>query len=192
VAEFYLFAPCLPVAQLRKNAILLQADHVVELERQQYAKLLSLERRELQDQKRMSDTWVRYIYLLLERTLAHCASESVPFHTLDEVRQTLILRTVANELRAHCHLPSFDAVYDPLDAAEIVRQLTRPGAASSEQPHQTESAEEVGVRLQEKYGDLLQTVPVSALPAVALYYGDTRVLFISMLMLIFCPCFMYS
>jgi hypothetical protein len=141
---------------------LLKADHVVELERQQYAKLLSLERRELQDQKQMSDTWVKYIYLLLERTLSHCASENVLFYTLDEVRQTLLLRTVANELRARCHLPSFDAVYDPLDAAEIVRQLSRPDAVSLEQLHLTESAEVVGARLQEKYGDLLQSVPVSA------------------------------
>jgi hypothetical protein len=41
----------------------------VELNRKQYQKLLALERKEMQHQKEISDTWVKYIYLLLESTL---------------------------------------------------------------------------------------------------------------------------
>ena len=47
-----------------------------------------------QNQKEISDTWVKYIYLLLEVTLAKCGQEGVLFHNEDEFSQTLILRKV--------------------------------------------------------------------------------------------------
>ena len=46
-------------------------DKYVDATRRQYAKLLNMERRELQNQKEISDTWVKYIYLLLEGMLLY-------------------------------------------------------------------------------------------------------------------------
>lgn len=134
----------------------MQTDHVADLERQQYAKLLSLERKELLTQKQLSDTWVRYIFLLLERTMAHCARKSAIFHTMSGLEQTLVLRTVANELRARCRLPPSDAVYDPTDAEVIVRDML----ATARGIPQTEPVAEVAAQLEAKYGTLLKSVSV--------------------------------
>ena len=137
---------------------MLKTDEVAELERQQLAKLLSLERRELQHQKGISDTWVRYIYTLLETTTAHCAAEKVSFEELPAAQQSLLLRAKANELRARFQLPSYAAIYDPLDASEIVRRLASDALGA--ELGMASSTEEVAERLHSKFAHLLATVPV--------------------------------
>ena len=99
-------------------------DRFEDRNRKQYAKLIALERNEMQNQKEISDTWVKYIYLLLEITMAHCRNENILFHNEDTFSQTLLLRKKANELRGLCGLPSYEVVYDPLDACAIVNFLT--------------------------------------------------------------------
>jgi len=140
---------------------MLMVDQVAEIERKQYAKLLNLEKKEITNQKVISDTWVRYIYLLLEVTMKKCVDEGVLFHNLDEFQQTIILRKVANELRFKCRLPSYEVIYDPLDASEIVDRL-------SVDPFGVEYGltlpiEEVVKLLNDKYEDTLQSVSVSRL-----------------------------
>lgn len=99
--------------------------------RKQYSKLLALERREMQNQKEISDTWVKYIYLLLEVTMAHCNQNNILFHNEDAFSQTLLLRQKANDLRALCKLPAYEVVYDPLDASAIVDYLTNDESISA-------------------------------------------------------------
>lgn len=134
-------------------------DQVAELERKQYAKLLALERREMLNQKQISDTWVRYIYALLEVTCAHCAGDKVRFEDLGVPQQSLLLRAKANELRARFHLPPYEAIYDPLDASAIVQQLTADPVLREELQF-GDTTEEVAQRLSAKYNVLLDTVPV--------------------------------
>jgi hypothetical protein len=98
-------------------------DRLVDVNRKQYNKLLTLERKEMQNQKDISDTWVKYIYLLLESTMRSCKQKDVLFHNMDQFGQTVLLREIANGLRAQCSLPPFDVVYDPLDASVIVDKM---------------------------------------------------------------------
>jgi hypothetical protein len=63
-----------------------------DVNRKQYAKLMSLERKEIVNQKEISETWVKFIYLLIETTLSHCKETDKLFHNLDEYSQTLLLR----------------------------------------------------------------------------------------------------
>ena len=99
-------------------------DRFEDQNRKQYSKLLALERKEMQSQKEISDTWVKFIYLLLEVTMASCAGKNVLFHNQDQFTQTLLLREKANELRALASLPPYEVVYDPLDASAIISFLT--------------------------------------------------------------------
>jgi hypothetical protein len=131
-------------------------DEVAELERKQFAKLLALERKQLLHQKHVSDTWVRYLYLLLEHTNAHCAREQVDFRSLSGPEQSKMLQDAANSLRAKCGLPSCDVVCEPADAELIVSRLAAQDPATNMSP-----VEALAVKLQDKYGSLLQTVPVS-------------------------------
>ena len=142
-------------------------DRFVDQNRKQYAKLLALERKEMQNQKDISDTWVKYIYLLLEITMHHCKENNILFHNEDQFSQTLLLRKMANELRSLCNLPSYDVVYDPLDASAIISNL-----ASGESPVLKSSIlgatfdiplSDVGQvlpSLNSKYGKLLKSIPV--------------------------------
>lgn len=63
-----------------------------DVNRKQYAKLMSLERKEILNQKEISETWVKFIYLLIETTLSYCKENDKLFHNLDEYSQTLLLR----------------------------------------------------------------------------------------------------
>jgi hypothetical protein len=96
---------------------------MVDVNRKQYSKLLALERKEMANQKVISDIWVKYIYLLIESTLRTCERDGVLFNNLDGFAQTLTLRKQANALRAECGLPAYDVVYDPLDASAIVEKM---------------------------------------------------------------------
>ena len=98
-------------------------DRFEDQNRKQYSKLIALERKEMQNQKDISDTWVKYIYVLLEVTMFHCRKENILFHNEDTFSQTLLLRKKANELRTLCGLPPFEVVYDPVDAVAIVHSL---------------------------------------------------------------------
>jgi hypothetical protein len=131
-------------------------DEVAELERKQFAKLLALERKQLLHQKHVSDTWVRYLYLLLEHTMAHCTQGKVDFRSLGGPEQARLLRDAANDLRARCGLPSCDVVCEPADAELIVSRLAAQDPATNMPP-----VEALAVKLQDQYGSLLQTVPVS-------------------------------
>lgn len=51
--------------RLEKQAELAVVDRVLEAQQRQYNKLMALERKEMQNQKEISDIWVKYIYLLL-------------------------------------------------------------------------------------------------------------------------------
>jgi hypothetical protein len=147
----YLFFSSPP--QLEKTAASLLFDRLAEAEKIQYTKLYNLEVREISTQKEISDTWVRFIYLLLETTMAHCKETGLLFHNLDEFQQSLLLRAKANDLRAMCGIPAYDVVYDPLDASAIVKQLTDMpiGLASG----LTEPSDQLVAQLNIKYGKLL-------------------------------------
>lgn len=147
--------------QLQEEAALLQTDEAAALERKQYAKLLALEQKELLHQKQVSDTWVRYLHLLLSRTLAHCTQRKVDFLSLDEAHQTSTLRKVANELRAQCGLPAYAAVYDPVDAELIVQRLATQDAGCG--VSMVAPVEVLAAEMHGQYGYMFDTVPVSTL-----------------------------
>lgn len=143
-------------------------DRLVDVNRKQYSKLLALERRELQSQKDISAVWVRYIYMLLERTVQDCLKRGALFHNLDEFAQTVLLRAQANALRAECSLSAYDLVYDPLDAAVIVAKL------AADFPEVVEDSDEMYRLLESKHGNTLKNVPVSGhavLPVCARLLG---------------------
>merc|ERR1711998_165738 len=134
--------------------------------RKQYTKLLALERKEMQNQKEISDTWVKYIYLLLEVTMADCVKKNILFHNEDQFSQTLLLRKMANELRALAHLPPYEVVYDPLDASAIISFLTKDesiSVASSilgvniDVP--LSDVDQVLAALNSKHGKILKSIP---------------------------------
>ena len=81
---------------------------IIDVNRKQYAKLMTLERKEMINQKEISDTWVKFVFLLLESTLQHCQENEKLFHNMDEYAQTLLLRQQANMLRSQCNLPSYE------------------------------------------------------------------------------------
>lgn len=128
-------------------------DRLVDVNRKQYAKLMALERKELENQKNISDVWVKYIYMLLESTLASCKSKGVLFHNMDDFAQTMLLREQANALRAQCSLPPYDVVYDPLDAAVIVAKLGNSFEGM------LPTSEEMYPLLESKHGNTLKNVP---------------------------------
>ena len=137
-------------------------DNMADINRKQYSKLLALERKEMQNQKDISNTWVKYIYLLLEVTLAKCKEKNILFHNEDEFSQTIILRKYANELRAVTGLPPYDVIYDPLDASAIVDfvlsgKVDVLGVPVSEVL--LSSAEEVLKIMNEMHGSTLRNVP---------------------------------
>ena len=131
-------------------------DRIVDSNRKQYSKLLALEKKELQSQKEISDTWVKYIYTLLEVTMDTCKKDSVLFHNLDEYSQTIMLRGVANGLRKQCNLPPYEVIYDPLDASAIVGQLSneKQGIELGLQ----EPIDDIVKKLNTKYGSLLKSI----------------------------------
>ena len=94
-----------------RRAKQLMVDRLVDVNRRQYSKLLGLERREMANQKAISDTWVKFVYLLLETTMAKCEADDTLFFNLDQFAQTMLLREVANKLRADQGLPAYDVVY---------------------------------------------------------------------------------
>jgi hypothetical protein len=130
----------------------------VDSTRRQYAKLLNMERKELQNQKLISDTWVKYLFLLLETTMKFCTQEGTLFYNLDEFGQTMLLREQANMLRVKCGLQPYEVIYDPLDAVEIVSYMINQPLGLS--IGLDKSAEELLVLLEERYGSLLKSVPV--------------------------------
>lgn len=123
---------------------------MVEVNRKQYSKLLALERKEMENQKVISDTWVKYIYLLIETTLKQCDKDGVLFHNMDEFGQTMTLRNRANELRTACGLSTYDVIYDPLDASAIIAKM--------EKSEGLEDTEYVINQLNTKHGKLLENV----------------------------------
>jgi len=127
--------------------------------RRQFSRLLNMERRELQSQKEASDAWVKYIYLLLEATMERCKAEDTLFYNLDEFGQTMLLREEANKLRAQSAIAPYEVIYDPLDAAEIVRKFT--SLPIGQTLGLSKPADELSVMLESKYGKLLKSVPVS-------------------------------
>jgi hypothetical protein len=131
-------------------------DQVVEVSRKQYAKLLTLERKEMQNQKEISDTWVKYIYLLLESLLARCKETGTLFHNVDEYAQTLLLRQQANALRAECQLPPYEVIYDPLDASVVVAKLAV--SPLGQQLGLSRTGDEVAAELTAKHGNTLKTI----------------------------------
>jgi len=144
-------------------------DRFADQNRKQYSKLLALERKEIQNQKEISDTWVKYIYLLLEVTLAHCKEKNILFHNEDQFSQTLLLRRKANELRALINLPPYEVVYDPLDASAIVAFLDRGESPVAAQTSvlgvpldvSLSDVDQVLSALNTKHGKLLKSIPVT-------------------------------
>jgi len=123
---------------------------MVDVNRKQYSKLLALERQEMENQKVISDAWVKYIYLLIESTLSNCEKDGVLFHNMDEFGQTMALREQANILRSKCGLESYDVIYDPLDASTIVGKM--------EKSEGLEDVDDVIEKLNSKHGNMLETV----------------------------------
>ena len=136
---------------------------IADEERLQLARLLSLRHasKSSRSPKLMAETLVRYIYLLLEHTTSLCRREGVSFEALRPHEQTLLLRCQANDLRALCDLPSCDLLFDPEDAEQVVRKLTRGAELSALFGLQNSSTAEVVSRMRTKYSTLLHGVPVS-------------------------------
>lgn len=145
--------------ELEKRANQEARDKALELQQQQYSRLLAIEKKEILSQQQISDVWVKYLYLLLGQVMEDCATKDILFHNLDEFQQTLQLREKANQLRAQCRLPKYDVVYDPLDAQHIVATLSQD-AAVAEKFLLNKPADTVYPLLQEKYGRLLKNVAV--------------------------------
>jgi hypothetical protein len=131
----------------------------VDASRRQYAKLLNMERKEILLQKELSDIWIKYVYLLLESTMRSCASENQLFYNLDLFGQTMLLREKADELRKQCNIPPYEVIYDPLDAEVIVQAMMKDPIAL--EIGLNKPAEVLVKTLEEKYGKLLKSVPVS-------------------------------
>jgi len=123
---------------------------MVEVNRKQYSKLLALERKEMENQRIISDTWVKYIYLLIESTLKKCDKDGLLFHNMDEFGQTMALRKMANELRSQCGLSPYDVIYDPLDASSIVAKMEKSAGL--------ENIDDIIEQLNSKHGKLLENV----------------------------------
>ena len=136
-----------------KAAKQLLVDRLVDVNRKQYSKLLALERKEMTNQKTISDTWIKYVYLVLESTMKRCEQEDTLFFNLHQFAKTMLLREVANDLRAQQNLPAYDVVYDPLDA-EIIVQKYKGDVVDLSAPIETLMA-----ALTEKYGETLKSVP---------------------------------
>ena len=97
----------------------------------------------------------------------HCKENNILFHNEDQFSQTLLLRKMANELRSLCNLPSYDVVYDPLDASAIVSNLASGESsvlkssilgATFDIP--LNDVDQVLPSLNSKYGKLLKSIPV--------------------------------
>jgi hypothetical protein len=142
-------------ARASQDSAQLMMDQLLREEEQQYAKLLMLERKEMLHQKDISDTWIRYMYLLLETAVQDREHAELLFSNRDEFQQTVMLRDVANRLRERCGLPPHDVIYDRWDAAQIVSRLgAQPGCERGPQ-----RADELAASLKKKYGELLKSVP---------------------------------
>jgi hypothetical protein len=150
---------CWNIYQEEKAARDKLLDGLVDVNRKQYSKLLALERKEMQSQKVLSDVWVKYIYLLVEMTIADSKEKGILFFNLDEFSQTLILRETANKLRELSQLPPYDVIYDPLDAGIIVEKLAAQSVGQRfgiDQP-----IDQVVTLLESKHSKLLKTVSAS-------------------------------
>ena len=116
----------------------------------------------MRDQKDISDTWVKYIYVLLEVTMFYCRKENILFHNEDTFSQTLLLRKKANELRTLCGLPPYEVVYDPVDAVAIVHYLTDQksnGVLGVPMDVPLNEFDKILTVLDEKYGKILKSIP---------------------------------
>lgn len=131
-------------------------ERLADVNRKQYSKLLAFERKEMQNQKEISDTWVKYIYLLLEVTMKHCNDENILFYNLDEYSQTLLLRQKANDLRKQCNLPPYEVIYDPLDASVIVNRLSLEPIGV--EYGLSSAADDLVTKLNSKYSKILKSV----------------------------------
>eukprot|EP01036_Dinobryon_divergens_P027893 gene27893-36747_t len=145
---------------IEKDLELKMADTLLDVNRVQYSKLLALERKEILNQKEISDSWVKYIFLLLEVTMERCQDKNILFHNLDEFQQTLLLRSIANDLRKTSGLMPFDVIYDSFDASEIVSfVLSQEGEDSLAQKFGLQRpAEEIHAVLEAKYGEALKNI----------------------------------
>ena len=144
---------------------------IADEERLQLARLLSLRHgnKSPRSQTLMSDVWVRYTYLLLERTTSLCLQEGVCFEDLKPHEQTLLLRCQANELRALGNLPAADLLCDPVDALQVVDSLSRDAALSAQLGlHLTTS--EIVSHMRAKYSGLLHSVPVRVMSLQYLHF----------------------
>lgn len=146
---------------IEKDEALRVANAVLDVPRMQYGKLLTLERKEMQNQKDISDCWVRFIYLLLETTMRHCTDQNILFSNLDEFQQTLLLRKMANELRKSANLLPFDVIYDPLDASAVVAYVASQKDSEGSMYSRfglDRPADEIHAELERKYGEALKSV----------------------------------
>lgn len=135
-------------------------EKLVDVNRKQYSKLLALERKEMMNQKQLSDTWVKYVYLLLEYTLEQCQKKDILFYNWDEFGQTMLLRASANELRKLVNIPEYEIIYDPLDAAVIVEKLSDDENIGVKFGI-NKSGDDVVTLLNSKYASVLKSVSVS-------------------------------
>jgi hypothetical protein len=86
-----------------------------------------------------------------------CKQKDVLFHNLDQFGQTVLLRDVANDLRAQCGLPAFDVIYDPLDASVIVGRLG--DSPLGKELNLGGDIDTAAAALMAKYGALMTAVP---------------------------------
>lgn len=92
--------------------------------------------------------------------MSYCEENQILFYNMDEYEQTKVLRTVANELRRMVKLPEYPVIYDPLDASYIINNL--PADSIYYQKYNlNRNADDISIILNEKYGNLLKSLPVS-------------------------------
>jgi hypothetical protein len=134
-------------------------DRLLALRQSQYARLLQIEEQELLREQQEAAIWMKYMYLLLEFTMKNCEEQDILFPNLDVYEQTMFLREVANALRSASGLPEAETIYEPLDAEIIIATLQRSQYAELMMELESD-LEEVAKMLQDKYGEILQSVPV--------------------------------
>jgi len=123
--------------------------------RHQYSKLLALETKELRTQQALSETWLKYIYLLLETASRASREEGKELSELDSFAQIRALRSAANLLRSRVGLSQYPVIYDPLDAEAIVKRIEEEDIDHMASDLQLTVIDLVSEQLEARYGALL-------------------------------------
>ncbi|RYH15628.1 hypothetical protein EON65_31495 [archaeon] len=141
---------------LRRTSQAVSIDRVIDAQEKQYARLLSLERKEMLIQVEMWEIWVKYFSMLIPITAKYCKDNSISFSKLPEFEQSVLVMTLCNRLRETVGLPEYDNIYDATDAREIVE---RTSAMPKGEELNSMDAREAAASLLDQYGNAF-TFPI--------------------------------